>query len=79
MYGDRRYDYRLRMLLAGIGDDRIECIKNPHDGARSLNYFENDNIYVLYGTDSLALGLSVANEVEEEAMRRINNGRHEIK
>lgn len=79
VYGDRRYDYRLRMLLAGIGDDRIECIKNPHDGARSLNYFENDNIYVLYGTDSLALGLSVANEVEEEAMRRINNGRHEIK
>ncbi len=46
---DRRYDYKLRLLNAGVEESRIICTENPLDGVNDLLCFDNDNIYLLYG------------------------------
>ncbi|NLD20499.1 MAG: DUF1727 domain-containing protein [Clostridiales bacterium] len=53
--GPRAKDYRLRLLLAGIEKSRISWCEKEMDTPQELELFEGDNIYVLYGTDSLDL------------------------
>lgn len=62
--GPRRFDQKLRLLLAGVPDDRITLVEDEKDTPKALKLFDNDNIYVLYGTDSLVLGLNTAKKVE---------------
>ena len=62
--GPRRFDHKLRLLLAGVNEDRITLVENEKDTPNALKLFDNDNIYVLYGTDSLVLGLKTAKKVE---------------
>lgn len=61
--GPRRLDHRLRLLLAGVGEDRITYAEKEIDAPDKLKLFQNDNIFVLYGTDSIALGMKVADKV----------------
>lgn len=67
VYGDRRFDYRQRMLLAGIPDERITMVEDPHAAKDRLMYFPNDNIYILYGADSVDLGIEVEKEIDAVA------------
>lgn len=63
--GPRRFDHKLRLLLAGVPEDRLSFAEKETDAPAELKLFENDNIYVLYGTDSIALGMKVGNMVEK--------------
>ena len=62
--GPRRLDHRLRLLLAGVDESRMSFAEKETEAPDKLKYFENDNIYVLYGTDSLELGMKVADMVK---------------
>ena len=76
VYGDRALDLKFRMLLAGINESRIICVEDYRDAADKLKYFEGDNIYVLYGTDSLKVGREAARRAEELALEAFPfNGR----
>ena len=61
--GPRRLDHRLRLLLAGVSEDRISYAEKEMDAPNKLKLFENDNVFVLYGTDSISLGMKVADKV----------------
>lgn len=69
--GPRRFDHRLRLLLAGVPEDRLSYAETEMEACDKLRLFENDNIYVLYGTDSIALGNKVSNEVIKLMEERI--------
>ncbi len=62
--GPRRFDHKLRLLLAGVPEDRLSFAEKETDAPSMLKLFENDHIYVLYGTDSIDLGKKVADMVE---------------
>ncbi len=53
--GPREKDYKLRLLMAGVPEDIISACETETDAPGLLRLFENDNIYILYGTDSIAL------------------------
>lgn len=58
--GPRRFDHRLRLLLAGVPEEKLSFAEKEVEAPSKLKLFENDNIYVLYGTDSLNLGNKVS-------------------
>ena len=58
--GPRRFDHKLRLMMAGIPEDRISLTEKETDTPSMLKLFDDDHIYVLYGTDSFALGMRVA-------------------
>ena len=63
--GPRGKDHKLRLLLAGVPEERISYTANEMDSPDMVKLFENDNIYVLYGTDSIALGKKIADKVKD--------------
>lgn len=58
VFGDRGLDYRLRMLFAGIPDEKIVHVNKAEDAIKQVDILPNMNYYVLYGADpgSFALG-----------------------
>lgn len=46
--GDRYLDTKLRLLLAGVNEDRIVADKNPNNIANYTNLSDADIIYILY-------------------------------
>lgn len=64
VYGDRGLDYKLRLMTAGVPEERITYVENPADGIGKLKMPPEDNIYVFYGTDSFALGMKTMQETE---------------
>lgn len=65
--GPRARDYRLRLLLAGVPDERIDCVPDEFDAADKLHFEPGSSIYMFYGTDSLALAFRVREKVERLA------------
>ena len=61
--GPRRFDHKLRLLLAGVPEEKLSFAERETDAPDKLRLFANDQIYVLYGTDSIALGKKVADQV----------------
>ena len=66
--GPRFMDYRLRLLMAGIPEDRIVCIEDENDAPDYLTYAPGDDIYLLYGTDSLAQAQKVYEKIKRLAL-----------
>ena len=62
--GPRVKDYRYRLLLAGVPDEKISYTDKEIDAPKQLKYLANDNIFVLYGTDSITLGYKLAERIE---------------
>lgn len=58
VFGDRGLDYRLRMLFAGIPEEKIVHVNKAEDAIKQVDVLPNMNYYVLYGADpgSFALG-----------------------
>ena len=59
VFGDRAKDYQLRLLMAGVREDKIVCVNDYPDAADSLLYMTNETIYILYGTDPVKVGKEV--------------------
>ncbi len=68
--GARAADYRLRLLMAGVPEEKILCEKDEFQAAERLHYTPGDDIYLLYGTDSLGLAYKVYDHMKEIAAQR---------
>lgn len=71
--GARCMDYKLRLLMAGVPEDRIICEYDEFKAAELLNYTPGDDLYLLYGTDSLARAYKVYDYMKELAVARSQN------
>lgn len=69
--GPRRYDHKLRLLLAGIDESRISLCETEEMSPEKLKLFKEDNIYVLYGTDSIGLGNKIADMVRNRILTEV--------
>lgn len=63
--GPRRLDHKLRLLLAGVPEEKLSYSEKEVDAPDQLKLFENDYVFVLYGTDSIGLGNRVAAKVRD--------------
>ena len=68
--GARCRDYKLRLLMAGVPEERILCVEDEFRAAEALRFTPGDDIYILYGTDSLALAYRVYDHMKELALQR---------
>ncbi len=53
--GKRAWDYKQRLLLAGVPEEKVRLSEEPFAAAGLLDYAPNTSIYVLHGVDSLNL------------------------
>ncbi|MGN0708780.1 MAG: DUF1727 domain-containing protein, partial [Anaerovoracaceae bacterium] len=67
--GERGKDYRLRLLMAGVPEDRVTYVKKPDDGVEKLKLIDNDNIFIIYGTDTIDMASRVKSKVLERIGR----------
>ncbi len=65
--GNRCYDYRVRALLAGLPEERIQCAVRPEDAAGLVDLDQVDRVYILYAVFTAA----AARQVREQLKRRI--------
>lgn len=65
VFGDRGLDYRVRMLLAGIPEEKITHVMKAEDAIKAVDILPNMNYYVLYGADpgSFKLGNAQAKQL----------------
>lgn len=70
--GPRGKDYHLRLLLAGIGEEKIVWTEDELNAPSLLSFNKGESIYIFYGTDSLALGEKVLDKVKKMAVERGN-------
>jgi UDP-N-acetylmuramoyl-L-alanyl-D-glutamate--2,6-diaminopimelate ligase len=71
--GPRAKDYYLRLLLAGVPEDRLRCTPNELDAPALLDYTPGESVCLFYGTDALDLVYRVQGRIKklaEEAARR---------
>lgn len=68
--GARAADYRLRLLMAGVPEEKIVCQRDEYKAAELLHYTPGDDVYILYGTDSLALAYKVYDHMKTIATER---------
>ncbi len=57
--GKRAWDYKQRLLLAGVPEEKVRLHEDPFVAARLLDYAPGTSIYVLHGVDSLSLARRV--------------------
>lgn len=65
--GPRARDYYLRLLLAGVPGDRVDCVRNEFDAADKLHLTPGTAVYLLYGADNRSL--TMAFNVREKVVR----------
>ena len=79
VFGDRGLDYQLRMLFAGIPQEKIVHVQKPEDAIYAVDILPDMNYYVVYGADpgSFALG----NKQAKELVKRLKamTGGEEVK
>ena len=68
--GQRAADYKLRLLMAGVPEEKIVCEHDEFRAAEKLHFTAGDDIYLLYGTDSLALAYKVYDHLKTLAVQR---------
>jgi UDP-N-acetylmuramyl tripeptide synthase len=61
--GPRAKDYRLRLLLAGVPDERIDCVRDEYEATEKLHFNKGSKVFMFYGTDSLSLAFKVREKV----------------
>ena len=70
--GPRAFDYRLRLLIAGVPEEKIVCVPNEADVSDNLDVRPGDRIFILHGTDSLGRANAIRKkifEIAEEAAK----------
>ena len=68
--GARAEDYKLRLLMAGVDEGKIVVERDEFRAAEKLLFTPGDDIYQLYGTDSMALSYKVYDHLKKLALER---------
>lgn len=65
--GPRAKDMKLRLLLAGVPKERIDCEPDEAEATKLLRFKKDTRIYVFYGTDSLSLAFKMREKIMQLA------------
>lgn len=65
--GPRAKDYTLRLLLAGVTEEKIRCTPSEMDAPTLLEYQKGSSICLFYGTDALDLVYRVQGRIKKLA------------
>lgn len=68
--GVRCFDYRLRLLLAGVPDEKIVCVENTPDAPKQLLLDGTDKIFILHDLTQPEMTATVCDGVVTELERR---------
>lgn len=68
--GPRAKDYYLRLKLAGLPDEKLTFVEKELEAPSSLRLYPGESIYVFYGTDSIALGSRVVENIKKVIAER---------
>ena len=63
--GPRARDYRLRLLLAGIPEEKIRLEDDEFKALELLPLTAGDDVYILYGVDGMPLAFRVKAKLKE--------------
>ena len=63
--GPRAKDYYLRLLLAGVPEERLRCTLSELDAPELLEYRPGESVCLFYGTDALDLVYKVQAKIVE--------------
>ena len=74
VFGDRALDYKLRLMTAGVPEERIVVVKEPEDGVSHLLGLPGETVYVIYGTAPVEVGSRIFDMAAEEMRRRMESG-----
>ncbi len=66
--GPRAKDYYLRLRLAGVPADRVDCVRDEFEAADKLLLRPGSSVYLLYGADNRSL--TMAHRVREKIIHR---------
>lgn len=66
--GPRYLDYRLRLLIAGIPEEKIAYFADEREAAQMIALEKGDTIYVLHGMDSYDLYTDVLDVIRKRAV-----------
>ncbi|MDR0862530.1 MAG: MurT ligase domain-containing protein [Oscillospiraceae bacterium] len=69
--GPRAKDYTLRLLLAGVPEERVRCVPNEIDAPDALDYAPETDVYIFYGTDAIDLAYRVRDKTKSLAAQAI--------
>ncbi|MDR0917583.1 MAG: MurT ligase domain-containing protein [Oscillospiraceae bacterium] len=68
--GPRARDYYLRLLIAGIAEDKLRCVDDEADTPSALDLPDGGDVYILYGTDGITHAYAMQRRVLDEKARR---------
>lgn len=68
--GNRCYDYKIRALLAGIPEERIDCALKPEEVVKLVDIQNVDKIYILFAVYTRPKAL----EIREHLIKRLEKG-----
>lgn len=68
--GPRGKDYHLRLLMAGVPEEKITWVEKEIDAPNMLSYTPSESIFIFFGTDSLVLGNKVMEKTKEIARKK---------
>lgn len=72
--GARYLDHRLRLLLAGIPEEKIVCVDDEYDTAKHVDFDGISKIYILHDVNIITLGRKVKDKIKT----RIINEKEEV-
>lgn len=64
--GPRCYDHKVRLLLAGVPEENINCAENEMDFIDHLKTDEIDSVYILYDTSTYSLSCRMKEKLLEK-------------
>lgn len=67
--GDRHLDHRLRLLLAGVPEEKIVCIRQELETSRYVDTSGIDKIYVLHDVNSITRGRKIRDAIKERILQ----------
>ncbi len=68
--GPRAYDYKLRLLLAGIPEEKIRLSEDEFAALSLLPLTPGDDVYILYGVDGMPLAFRVKAKLKEMLLKK---------
>lgn len=68
--GIRVHDYHLRLLLAGIPEEKLRCVANELDAAHELELCDTDKVFILHDMTTMPLTEKVKAAVLDEIEKR---------
>lgn len=72
--GDRAIDFKLRLLLAGVPEEKIIRVNEYDEVADALDYFRHDNIFIIHSNEPSKFGEDLTAQIVEKAKAKESGG-----